>query len=389
MTGRIREAWRVLALVVMLGMASGVGAEVPASSSALSLYPLVLGVPQPPQPVAGSDRRTHLTWEVLATNTGMVALDVASVEVHDGIDGRLLLRHAGEALAAHMSPLPDPSKRISRIEPGMTAVLWFDLALDPATAPPSELDTRVFGVGAGPQGTGGLRIKTPVDAKAPRTLSPPLSGARWAAFEACCDAANHHRRGLRAVDGQLRLPERYAIDFVQLAADASLFRGDGKRNEDYYGFGQPVLAVADAVVVDVFDTLADRAPGLPLPPPTLPEAGGNHVILDLGDGVWAMYGHLKAHSIRVEPGQRVRSGQVIAALGNNGNSDLPHLHFQLMDTRNFALSQGLPFVLDAYRLVGIVDLEKDRIAPAPEPRERRAEMPLNLTVLDFPSVAPD
>ncbi|NCT67835.1 MAG: M23 family metallopeptidase [Rhodanobacteraceae bacterium] len=358
-------------------------AEVPPSSAPLSLYPLVLAIPLPPQAVVGSDQRRHLTYEVLATNLGAVPLKVQSIEVRADAGGATLLRHGESAIKAHMSALADWQRGVDEIAPSATATIWLDVVLDAGASVPVELETTIAAVGAGPQGSGRSSVRVASDPRAPRVLRPPLQGAYWAAFEACCDAANHHRRGQRAVDGRLRLPERYAIDFVQLDAQGELHRGDGTRNEDYHSFGQPVLAVADAVVADVYTVQQDRPPRQPLPPPTLPEAGGNHVILDLGGGVWAMYGHLKAGSVRVRAGDKVRAGQVLGAVGNNGNSDLPHLHFQLMDTRNFALAQGMPFVFANYDLVGRVDVDSERFVAEPKPLARQREMPLTLSVLNF------
>jgi murein DD-endopeptidase MepM/ murein hydrolase activator NlpD len=35
-------------------------------------------------------------------------------------------------------------------------------------------------------------------------------------------------------------------------------------------------------------------------------------------------------------------GQTIAAVGNNGATTGPHLHFQLMDNTNFDMAEGVP-----------------------------------------------
>jgi murein DD-endopeptidase MepM/ murein hydrolase activator NlpD len=43
---------------------------------------------------------------------------------------------------------------------------------------------------------------------------------------------------------------------------------------------------------------------------------------------------------------------VLAELGNTGNSGGPHLHFQLMDRPSFLGADGLPFVLQRFRLDG-------------------------------------
>jgi murein DD-endopeptidase MepM/ murein hydrolase activator NlpD len=55
------------------------------------------------------------------------------------------------------------------------------------------------------------------------------------------------------------------------------------------------------------------------------------VILDLGGGRYAFDAHLQPGTIRVKPGDRVRTGQILDLVGNSGNSTEPHLHFHLPD----------------------------------------------------------
>lgn len=383
--------FHVLAAVLLLGAASADGAGgaslaadvVPASSVAMSLFPLGLAVPKNPQAVAASDGRTHLTYEILATNTGKKPITITAVEVGAGAAAPLV-RYSGESLAARMSPLGDPMAAGTRIDSGMTATVWIDVALAAGATVPRELRAQLSAEGASGTGNPVPALVTAVDTTPARLIRAPLAGPGWGVLEACCDGANHHRRGQRAVDGRLRLPERFAIDFARFDDDGEVHRGDGKTNADYYGFGAPVLAVADATVIDVLSRQADLVPNAPLPEPTLPEAGGNHVVLDLGDGAFAFYGHLKADSIKVRPGDKVRAGQVIAALGNNGSSTFAHLHFQLMDTRNFALSEGIPFRLERFELAGHFDEKSERIVRDGKPREHRDELPLTWAIVDFP-----
>lgn len=56
---------------------------------------------------------------------------------------------------------------------------------------------------------------------------------------------------------------------------------------------------------------------------------GNYVMIDHGDGIISLYGHLYANSITVKKGDFVMQGQVIAKSGSSGNSTGGHLHFEI------------------------------------------------------------
>jgi murein DD-endopeptidase MepM/ murein hydrolase activator NlpD len=54
----------------------------------------------------------------------------------------------------------------------------------------------------------------------------------------------------------------------------------------------------------------------------------NHILIQHRDGTVAFYGHLTQGSVVVREGDRVQTGQRIAASGNSGNTlGEPHLHF--------------------------------------------------------------
>lgn len=56
-------------------------------------------------------------------------------------------------------------------------------------------------------------------------------------------------------------------------------------------------------------------------------AYGNKTVVRLADGTDLWYCHQSV--VRVEPGERVRPGQVIGAIGSTGNVTGPHLHLEV------------------------------------------------------------
>ena len=47
--------------------------------------------------------------------------------------------------------------------------------------------------------------------------------------------------------------------------------------------------------------------------------------------------------------EAVTTGQPIAECGNSGNSAEPHVHMQVMDSRDLALAQGIPLAFQRFR----------------------------------------
>ena len=289
----------------------------------------------------------------MLTNTIPLPVDVTAVEVLT--DDRSVEVLSGAALEAAMSPLGSEMGSTTTLPGSTVGVVWLDLSFESRRQLPHELSHRLT-VDVGP----GLPVgPTIVDTGAPAQVSqqqavviePPLRGGRWVAAGG---ATGPHRRALQAVNGQLRLAQRFAVDFAALLDDQGRSHsGDPDTNSSYFNYGQPVLAVAAGTVVNAVDGLPDQIPNQNTPTP-LADAGGNEVILKLDSGIYVGYGHLKPGSLRVEPGQQVRPGEVLGELGNSGNSTGPHLHLQLMTDPSFPDADGLPFVIDRFGLDGVV-----------------------------------
>jgi murein DD-endopeptidase MepM/ murein hydrolase activator NlpD len=76
---------------------------------------------------------------------------------------------------------------------------------------------------------------------------------------------------------------------------------------------------------------------------TWQNAGGNHVVVDIGYGLSAFYAHMRPGSVAVKEGDVVTTGQVLGHVGNTGSSSEAHLHFQIIDRPLFLSGQGVAY----------------------------------------------
>jgi Peptidase family M23 len=156
----------------------------------------------------------------------------------------------------------------------------------------------------------------------PVAINPPLAG-EWAMLAGGRSALISHHYRTPIVSN--------AVDFVQLDEEGRGHDGDPKRETSWYGFGEPVLSPADGTVVSVTDVHPDEPVGNIGQNPST----GNHILLDIGSGRYAVLAHLQQGSARVSKGESVRLGQQIAAVGDSGDSLVPHLHLQVQDSPDF------------------------------------------------------
>lgn len=323
------------------------------AKAAVQLTPVVQQVLSPPRWYPADDGRVHLQYELQLTNTVSLPIRVASIEVFG--DGRRVDVLSGHALEAAMSPLGSETGTSTELPASSVALVWVDLGFASARDVPARVGHRLT-VDVGPGlPVGPTIVDTGATAKvssdAPVVIGPPLRGGRWVAAGG---AAGPHRRAIQSVDGHLRLSQRFAVDFAGLLdADGRTHDGPADVNASYHNYGQSVLAVGDGTIVAAVDGLPEQVPNQNGDVP-LADAGGNEVILQLGAGKYVGYGHLEPGSLRVEVGQRVRRGDVIGVLGNSGNSTGPHLHLQVMTAASMLDADGLPFVIDGFRLDGSV-----------------------------------
>jgi hypothetical protein len=140
--------------------------------------------------------------------------------------------------------------------------------------------------------------------------------------------------------------ERFAYEMVLLNAN-QMFSKNGTTNEEWFGFGQPVLADAKGTIVKMMDDYVDNAPYHP----NADAKHGNVVVIDHGDGEFSVYSHLKHKSVTVKVGDQVKAGVKIAEVGNSGDSQFPRLEYSLHTSLELS-SDGLPAVFDHLKVNG-------------------------------------
>lgn len=138
--------------------------------------------------------------------------------------------------------------------------------------------------------------------------------------------------------------QRWAYDLL-ITRKGKSFSGDSTRLESYFCYGKPLLAPASGMVTEVFDRDPDMKPG-ELGGGTDP--GGNQIILQVAKNQYLFLCHLKHGSILVKRGDYIRAGQVLASVGNSGNTSEPHLHIHLQDTPDLGFGNGIPLRFHQY-----------------------------------------
>ena len=352
--------------------------------------PLLMRVLDAPQPVKGSDGKYHLVYELVLTNTSPGTATVQSVKTIDPKSGKVVDTLAGAEVAARTTLLngsPDPVQKIGSAQ---IAVLYLDATFDNLRDVPKELEHRVktsFDLPPGalfPEATTDFGARTEVSNEKPVVIGPPMRGKNWVVSNGCCTVSTH-RGSVGAFDQRLLATERYAIDWIRADNEGHILLPSDTPTKltDYPAYDKPILSVKGGKVVKVVDKYPDLGPGVRNPDYTLDDAPGNHVIVDIGGGRYAIYAHLVPGSIEVEEGEHVRRGQQIARLGNSGNTSAPHLHFHVMDAPLLlGADHNLPYVIDSFRYQGYFE---DDGTPhlLKHPQRREDELPLTQSVVDF------
>ena len=274
--------------------------------------------------------------------------------MRSGAAGNQLLALSGDALAAAILPFGGGGPTTT-VPVSSTVVAYVDVVLPRSAgrAVPKRVRNRItytFPPGAPVEAViGSTTVRGPelrVDRQAPIVIAPPLRGGGWVSGNGCCgDASVNHRSTILSANGTYVAPETFAVDYVRVV-DGRIYDGDGTQNADWLGYGVPVRAATSGRVVSAVDDRPEVPPftttddNATVTEPS--QFGGNGVVVKIRPGVFGHYYHLQPGSVRVEVGERVRTGQKLGLFGNSGNTTGPHLHFGINDGRNPLTSEQPP-----------------------------------------------
>lgn len=406
----MRRGGLVVGLITALGLvmpsvvlrATAGSAEIPPpkfapGAAGVGFTPVTNQLIEPPSPFMGSDGKRHLAFELLLTNMSPRQASVTKITVRAGSASGTVLENLDQAgVMANMTAVGDLALTTTSTIPSYsTDQLVLDAVVPGGSPVPTRLSTTLMATFQAPLPGQPPYVSifpdvvtenlppVPVSTTKPLLIPSPLSGGDWMSTNSCCDLSPH-RGAILGGGGLPASPERFAIDFIRIDGNGDLYRPDVPQSmTTNYSYGAQLLAVAPSTVVAIQDGMPDQPPGVNPTGYSLNQLGGNYVVLRLNAQVYALYGHLAPQSIKVQLGERLRTGQLVALLGNSGNSTAPHLHFQLMNGPGLLTSQGVPYEFRNFRVLALPN-GQGTLTPVNPPMSVKDAYPLTNSVVGFP-----
>ena len=342
------------------------------------------------QIVRGDDGMDHVEYDLLIVSVLPEPVTLSSVTVL-GPAGKELMRIEHPALAAVTQPLFAHTKT-TEIPASAAVAVEVDLILPPDTAPERLTHRIAYALKAGSVLApmfDNLEVDAPdvTIARQPAlVLKPPVKGDGWLVSSGCCKP-NLHRDLRVAIDGlrietsrslryrlgqgQERQNLRWRRQQERTALRLRAGRARGRRRNRGFDPGRQAGDNPEPV----------NGPGnkgrlwrQSCDPQNSPEC-------------LRLYVHLHTGSVAVKVGDMVKTGALLAKIGNTGPSLGPHLHFGLSDKPDFFSGRALPFVFDSFTMVGAVDFdasEADHVVMTPDSRQVRFAYPLYGSITNFP-----
>ncbi|HEY4951497.1 MAG TPA: M23 family metallopeptidase [Candidatus Acidoferrales bacterium] len=365
------------------------GSEQPAPKAEHTPKPLLLGFNAviPIAPTAfQADGKWHLVYELHISNLDKWEYAFKRIEVvsADAAQKTLATFSGAELDGMSIHPGLPNAEKVSKLAPGEFGVVFLWVTFEKLEDIPAAIAQRIsVKIGDYPEALSIVTPPTNVEKNPVVVISSPLVGQDWVAANGPSNSSQH-RRALIPVNGHAYISQRFAIDWVQVYPDGKTHKGDPSDNKNYRAYGTEIHAVADGVVTQVGDGIPQNTPGAKslAVPITLETIGGNHVIMEIGNGLFAFYAHMQPGSLRVKVGDKVTRGQVLGLLGNTGNSSEPHLHFQICNANSELGSEGLPYAFASFEVQGKSGEDKLSMLPG-GPVKHEMEIPSEDEIVRF------
>lgn len=371
--------------------------------------PIISSFVTKPHPVLGSDGKYHLVYELQLTNATSFTWLINSLEVLNADNHEQMYAvFSGDTVTPNNQIMPGriPSETLGG---GETSIFFITFSVDSVEEIPGRITHR-FNItipGGIPEAflifmslpldsTEVVQIEAETEVPEPDAMvtGPPLRGTKWVAADGCCTSERHVRAAM-PINGKFVISQRFAIDWEKLDDQNRIYVGDPQDVTSYFAYGQEILSVGEGRVVAAVDKYDDQVPGALPPLIPLEEADGNYVVIDLGGGNFAFYAHMMKGSLTVEEGDFVTRGEVIGKVGNTGNTSAPHLHFHMMTGPATFGSNGIPYVVDEYDLIGRapsieafdeaeINGTPLEIVPVGTPGIHMDDLPLDVRIVNFP-----
>lgn len=136
--------------------------------------------------------------------------------------------------------------------------------------------------------------------------------------------------------------QRYAYDF-EIRKDNQPYHTNPGICENYYSYLENIYAPADGWVVDLVNKYKnthitkDRKVICDCSDPK-----GNYIIIKHKYGEYSTICHFEKDSFQVVLGDVVVAGQLLGKVGNSGNTQGPHIHYQVQLGIDADYSKGIP-----------------------------------------------
>jgi peptidase M23-like protein len=155
------------------------------------------------------------------------------------------------------------------------------------------------------------------------------------------DEVSIHRLAIAIVNNEIFAAQRGAIDLYDSANQKQTKKLDNDPQRElktFPSFGEPVFAPCSGKIIKRIVNLPDQPVGIR----DWKNPRGNEICIKRDDGLVIVLAHLRKDSILVDLGDQVEVGEMIAQVGNSGQTSEPHLHIHVANSED-QIADGVVF----------------------------------------------